>query len=236
MGSGDDAGAAGHGPRESAAEAGSGGEPPAHGSGGAAGLPDGSTEAGQPPTSISIAEGTEVEAADCEGRLSDVPPELARFCLLDELCNDNLLGDCVWLKTRFVASGDCAREVTTCAELDACAGPPNEMPCAEPDEMECSGDVLHTCDEQGNPRQVDCGALGLRCLDVEDPSTNSQRPACTPSGCGVDYDEPQGSWCEGESLIGATSAVSGGVDTPATVTLYCPDFGFSTCHDGRCVY
>jgi hypothetical protein len=231
-----DAGAAGQGASDAGADAGRGGAPPDHGSGGAAGVPNGSGEAGQPSIDISIADGAEVEAADCDGGVSDVPPELARFCLLDALCNDRLLGDCVWLQTRFEASGGCAREVTTCAELEACAGPPDDVSCAERDKIECVGDVLHTCDEEGNLLDRDCAALGLRCLDVEDPHTQSAQPACTPSGCAVDYDEPQGSWCRGDSLVGATSAVTGGNDTPATVTLYCPDFGFSTCHDGRCVY
>lgn len=181
-----------------------------------------------------IADDAEVVTKTCDGEVGQASIELTRYCLLDANCNNarDRLGNCVWLGV----IDPCLEQATTCAEVEACKSDTEVDPLPAMATRECVGDVLHITDVEGDTREDDCAARGLRCLDVEDPAHPSSKPQCVPSGCVIDHAEAWGNVCDGDDLIGKTDATTGGEDVPATVTVRCPDFGYTTCRDNRCVY
>jgi hypothetical protein len=198
----------------------------------------------------------EVEGLDCHDQPFKLDVEHVRQCVRVAACTDVLsiahclrspgtiaVFDFLKVQGKLKAAGprvgaeypSCAPTAETCDELSECAkGTSPELTavgtCDEPGTAYCDGDQRAYCNPDGELfRTPACAGAGELTCAVALGNAGPEEVAvdCVPEGCGALWDE-QVETCDGEDYVATQGYWN-------ELRIHCPDFGFATCHGGRCV-
>ena len=120
-----------------------------------------------------------------------------------------------------------------------CAPPPPPASNCTGSEFDCNGDTLTFCTPGGKRYDIDCAAGGdFACFRGEQEPPNALIYGCQPKGCKEASSRIEADDCDGDDVvIGLGDDAFDIPSEPPTshARVHCPDYGFATCRDGRCV-